>query len=369
MSTFKSRRVLSASTTIAALSLALAACGGGSSADGDTAAGETYDLQYSTFTGPNNPTQEAFEWWIDEVEARTDGRVKVEPFYSEALLAGADTLQGLQDGRTDLATVGGSFSPENFLSQVVAVPFVTTNAEAQMRAFNDLYAENEDFRNEWESKNAHVLMFPPNTPNIIGTKKMIDSLDDLKGLQIRASGFISNALNAIGANAIALPSPEIYESVERGVIDGYSGFTFDYVVDFKLNEVAPFITNSGLGNYVVAPIVIRQDLWDEMPEDIQQVLTEVSNEYMDEVTTRLIDLETSICDEVLDGGGTVSIMPEAEVDKWKEAIGTDIYDLWAETVPDGVDPDAFFEQYTGLIQKYEDQVDYTPGVDKCAERS
>lgn len=371
------------------LALALAACGteGGAPDPDEGATGapdvgdaseeptapsddseESYSLQFTTFVGPGNPTTVAFEWWAEQVEERTGGRVTAEPFYSQALLQGGETLEGVAAGRADLGHVGSAFYPDLALSMVVGVPFVTRNADAQARAFNQLYQENEDFRAEYEDRGVHVLFFPPNSPNIIGSQEPVASTEDLRNKQIRASGFIGEALQAVGANPIALPSPEIYESLQRGVIDAYSGFTFEYIVDFQLHEVAPHVMDSGLGNYVISPVVITKSLWDEMPEDIRSVLTQTSEEYMDVVIGELAELEDSVCDQILEGGGSVGVFPEDEIAEWREAVEDDIYQQWAGDVPGEVDADAFFAQYTDILEQAEAETEYVPGVERCASR-
>jgi TRAP-type C4-dicarboxylate transport system substrate-binding protein len=329
---------------------------------------QTFDLQFTTFTGENNPTSEAIKWWVDQVETASNGAINIEMFWQQSLLQGADTVAGLQDGRADLALVGGAFYPDLALSSVVAIPFVTNNGDAQMRAFYELYQANEAFRAEYESRGMHVLDFPMNTPNIIGSTEEITKLTDLEGLNIRASGYISQALAAVGANPIALPSPEIYESLQRGVIDAYSGFTFDYIPDFKLQEVAPITTNSGLGNYVISPFVIATRVWEELPPELQALMTESSLAFMDKVVELTSAADITTCDTILNSGGQVNVMPDDQVAKWEGIIGTSILDEWAATVPAEVNATEFFTQYTTLLEAEEAKTPYVPGVIACAER-
>jgi TRAP-type C4-dicarboxylate transport system substrate-binding protein len=365
----------------------IAACGssGGDSNPTDTGSGsvepspdqttqtsepdQVFDLQFTAFTGENNPTSQAIIWWVEQVEAASNGAINIEMFWQQSLLSGADTVAGLKDGRADLALVGGAFYPDLALSNVVAVPFVTNNGDAQMRAFYDLYQSSPAFIEEYESRGMHVLVFPMNTPNIIGSTEPINSLTDLEGLNIRASGYISQALAAAGANPIALPSPEIYESMQRGVIDAYSGFTFDYIVDFKLQEVAPITTNSGLGNYVISPFVISTRIWNELPDNLKSIMTDASLGFMDKVVELTSAADVSTCDTILDSGGAVAVMPENQVEEWRGIVGNSISDEWAGTVPAGVDAQAFWDEYLGYLAVEEAETPYVPGVIACATRS
>ena len=386
MKNFYLRRA-SVGVAIVAAGTLIAACGssGGDSSPTNTGSGtaepspdqttqtsepeQVFDLQFTAFTGENNPTSQAIIWWAEQVEAASNGAVNIEFFWQQSLLGGADTVAGLQDGRADLALVGGAFYPDLALSNVVAIPFVTNNGDAQMRAFYDLYQTNAAFVEEYESRGMHVLVFPMNTPNIIGSTEPINSLADLDGLNIRASGYISQSLAAVNANPIALPSPEIYESMQRGVIDAYSGFTFDYIVDFKLQEVAPVTTNSGLGNYVISPFVISTRIWDEMPDNLKAIMTEASIGFMDKVVELTSAADVATCDTILDSGGTVAVMPEDQVTEWQGIVGDSIYNEWAATVPAGVDANAFWDEYLSYLEVEEAATPYVPGVIACADRS
>src|SRR3546814_8841014 len=51
----------------------------------------------------------------------------------------------------------------------------------------------------------------------------VESLDDLRGLKVRAPTRMTNAaLEALGATPIGMPVPAVPESLARGVIDGGS---------------------------------------------------------------------------------------------------------------------------------------------------
>jgi TRAP-type C4-dicarboxylate transport system substrate-binding protein len=330
---------------------------------------ETYNLNFASYIGKGAAQSKAAEWWAKEVEKRTDGRVKIKFFYQGALLPAADILRGVGEGRADLGYVANAYHPAELpLSSVVGVPFITSNAEAQMRTFQELYERNEAFHNEWEKQGVHVLFFNPLSENIVGMREPVAGVADLKGKSIRGLGYINQVLQIIGANPVAIAAPEIYEALQRKTIDGYSGFAFEVVTALKLNEVAPHTIATGTGNYVFAATPITKSLWDKMPADIKKIMTDVSTEYMSKVVEILHETEDEVCTAIKKGGGTVGVLPQADIDSIRAKVGDQINDRWvADTKSRGVDAAPFFADYRKTLAKYEKNATYVSGVKRCAE--
>lgn len=334
------------------------------------AAAQEFRLQFASYIGQAAAQSRAQEWWASEVEARTNGRVSVEFFYSGSLLAATDILRGVGDGRASMGYVANAYHPAELpLSTIVGVPFMTSNAEAQMRTFMDLYENNDAFRQEWQANNVHILFFNPLSENILGTREPVSGIADLQGMRIRGLGYVNQVLDAVGANPVAIAAPEIYEALLRGTLDGYSGFAFEVVTALRLQEVAPHTMSTGTGNYVFAATPINMDLWNSMPEDIQTILTEVSDEYQDTVSRFLSQTEDEVCQVILDAGGSVSVLPDEDIAQIRAAVGDSIIEDWVRTVEArGVDAQAFLAEYTEKLAMYEQQVSYVSGVRRCAER-
>lgn len=328
-----------------------------------------YNLKFASYIGKNAAQSRAQEWWGQEVEKRTNGRVKVKFFYQGALLPAADIMKGVADGRAELGYVANAYHPAELpLSSIVGVPFMTSNAEAQMRTFSELYERNEAFKKEWESQGVHVLFFNPLSENIVGMREPVAHVSDLKGKTIRGLGYINQVLGIIGANPVAIAAPEIYEALQRATIDGYSGFAFEVVTALKLNEVAPHTVATGTGNYVFAATPITKSTWDSMPDDLKQILTEVSKDYTIKVMDILRQTEDEVCAAIKAAGGTVSVLPQEDIDAIRSEVGETINEKWiADASARTADPAAFLADYRETLAKYEKEATYVSGVKRCAE--
>ena len=351
------------------VALLLASCGGsGGAGDG----GETFNLKFASYNVPTAAEAVTSKAWAEEVEEATDGRVTIEFFYQEALLSGAETLPGVADGRADMGYIAGAYYPAELpLSNIAGVPFITENAEAQGRAFADLYENNDALRDEWESLGVKVITWAPVPPNIVAMKQPAEGLDALRGKKIRGYGYVSEALEIAGASAVGISQSEVYEALQRGVLDGTSGASLDIAADRDYQEVAPHFIDVNFGNYAVTANIINLQTWERMPQDIQDAITEVSEDYMDQYLENLAELEVAACDELLEAGGDVTLLDESETRAWQEEAGPAIREVWARDVssskPDA-DTDAFFEDYTSTLEEYEAESDYESAMKRCAER-
>lgn len=111
------------------------------------------------------------------------------------------------------------------------------------------------------------------------SNKPLTSVDDFKGLKFRTMGLWGNILTDLGASVITVPGGEIYQSMERGVIDAfeYCGPCIDYDMGFQ--EVAKYIGVPGIQSPLAArALLINKDSWNRLPDDIKSILRLLSKE-------------------------------------------------------------------------------------------
>lgn len=358
---------IGAAAALATAVLALTACGGG---DSTAAAGEeTFKLKLASYQPPTAAEPMATERWAKQIEEKTDGRVKIEFFYQEALLPGAETLQGVADGRADMGYLADAYYPAQLpLTNIAGLPFQTSSPEAQGHALAKLYEENTDFRAEWDAQNVHVLTWAPVPPNVVAVKDKVESLSELEGKKIRAIGYSGPAFEMAGMSPIAISQSEVYESLQRGVLDGTSGGSLDILTDRDYQEVAPHFLDVNSGNYAVTMNVINKKTWDSMPADIQGIINEANAGYLDTYIEVLGEQEVSACKELMDAGGTATLLPESETAAWEAEAKPAMIERWKKDVSANskADPQAFYDAYNTVLAEFETEASYEPAMQRCA---
>jgi TRAP-type mannitol/chloroaromatic compound transport system substrate-binding protein len=164
--------------------------------------------------------------------------------------------------------------------------------------------------------NAHPLYSQSATAEIwLFSNKKINSVEDIKGIKMRAAGMRGEVLQKMGMSVVVLPEPEIVPAIERKVIDAaeFSSINCTYPIGFQ--DVTKYIYLHPLK----APSsmilwAVNLDRWNKLPADIKKAIEKASRD----VTLRSIswgieqDLLT-IMKAVEEKKNEVFIMPEKVV--------------------------------------------------------
>jgi TRAP-type C4-dicarboxylate transport system substrate-binding protein len=104
------------------------------------------------------------------------------------------------------------------------------------------------------------------------TVKKVTSVDQLKGLKIRTSPMYVDFLKALGAVPISTSPGDVYQALERGVVDGFMWPLFS-IRGYGWHEVSKYVV--GPPFYKVShPLLMNAKKWDSLPKHIQEVLME-----------------------------------------------------------------------------------------------
>ncbi len=305
------------------------------------------------------PVMLGVEAWGKEIEKRTNGQVKFEFYWSQALVKAGDELKatgaGIADASIDLASYHPSDTPFATISEL---GFVTSRVDAPARALGDLYREFPAFREQFEKHNVRMMSFIPFPPTTLGSTKPIKTLEDLKGKKIRALGLLNEVLAKLGATPVAIPSPEIYESLSRNVIDGFTGIPLSAVKGFKFHEVTKNFLDFGYGNYLTEWVIFNKNKWDALPPDVRQTIEKVNAETIDLCIDLYAKEEGKFVAPLKEANCTFYTLPSSEAARWKNAVVPAIWNDWAEKNKKYGASQEFLNKYLELVKKYEGRSKY-----------
>lgn len=121
--------------------------------------------------------------------------------------------------------------------------------------------------------------------NII-LKQPIEKPQQLAGKKIGAtSPNVTPFLDTIGAAAAVIPAPQVYTSLERGIIEGFS-YPLTNSMDAQLHEVTKYVIDHPYYQAGSA-IIINLDSWNKLPPNLQTLMTNIAKEVVAEYMSDL----------------------------------------------------------------------------------
>ena len=203
------------------------------------------ELRLSTFVPPVHVIyREILVPWANEVAKATNGEVKVTLYPSMQLGGKAPELfRQAVDGVADIVfTLPGYTSPAFPRTQMIELPGLKPDGVAATNMMWDLL--DPFLLPEYQGVKV-IALWGAEDAGLMTRGAAIRSLDDLKGKRMRApSAAQAKQLEVMGAVPIAMPITEVYQSLERGVVDG-AMLPFSTIPDFRLGEVAQGYTIAG----------------------------------------------------------------------------------------------------------------------------
>lgn len=255
--------------------LMLAAGCGGKARDG---AAPEYKLTYSIFFPPMHIQAQKGTEWAREVEKRTEGRVQITVHAGGSLTKADQCWQGVISGVSDLGMSCFAYTPGRFpLLEGLDLPLGWPDGLTATRAATALANK----YNPAEIQGAKILYIHAHGPGILATKKPVRNIWELKGMKIRGTGLSAGIASALGATAVGMPQPETYDALQKGVVEG-TLCPVETLKGWKQGEVISYVTDTKIIGYTTAMFVaMNQRTWEGLPEDIRQIITEVSAEWVD----------------------------------------------------------------------------------------
>lgn len=314
--------------------------------------GPVITFRFSHFLPENFPTnQNVDKKWFEMVERESNGKIKIKPFYSGVLHAPKDGFKAAVNDITDFTPAYTSYQPGSFhLPHVMELPFAFPSAAVAVKVAEELYPKY--FKKEYEAMGVYLANYNGTSSYNIFTKKPVTTLEQLKGMKIRSSGGqATEILQALGTVPVSMPTPEMYQAFQRGVVDGVALYN-TAAVGFRINELATSMTELRLFNFSSAWAFNRKT-WDAMPPEVKR--------FMYNMQRRLAmmygieyDRQDSISrQKFIDQGIQIVAPSPKEMERWKAAVEP----LWTRFIEEneakGRPARALVADLRALVKKYE----------------
>jgi len=290
-------------------------------------------LKAANYLPVTHPMSHLTGWFCDEVKNRTKGQVEITYHAGGTLLSPVKMYDGIVSDIADMGVSHIQYTRGRFpIMEVFDLPLGFPSGWVATQVSSDFF--NKYKPAEW--KDVHVLYVNTSGPVILQTvSKPVKTLEDLKGLKIRATGRMTEVIKALGAVPIPLEMPDVYDALRRAVIDGIlvDLSTLKY---WKFAEVVKNVTSTWrLGTGITFYFVMNKSKWDALPPDIQKIFTQVAAETKDKQGALWNQMDIEGVDVFKSQGGQIIPLADAEVAKWKKAVEPVVVDYKKNMVSKG----------------------------------
>lgn len=279
-------------------------------------------------------------------------------FWGGSLVGGKATLQGLSDGVADMGSIVGFFTPKQLqLYAIGDLPVENSDVWVGMKAIHELARTDAAMKAEFDAAGVHYVSTFSTTPVQLICRPEITSLEQLKGLKVRASGPYGDALADLGAEVVRMSQADVYQSLDSGLLDCNQNYYYA-ILSYKQYEVAKNILALDWGQNMSFGIFMNKASYDALSPEAQAAIDAAGDAFIDTYAEALItgiDGDRAMLSDGIDGH-TVNIitLDDAGAQTLGQASAAQI-DAWkARVAENGADGAAVMDRYQEIIAKYAD---------------
>lgn len=292
--------------------------------------------------------------WLKE---RTDGKFTFQIHWG-TLSQPRSNLDGLHLGAFEAASFCASYYPAKLPAHTgMDLPFLPIGTLEALRHVTDDYYGDQVLKDEvskWNSQYYMAALLP--LYEVLGKGEPPKSLDDWKGMRIRALGQQGKAMEKLGAVPTSVPAPDVYVSLDRGLIDAV-GFAYYAHESYRTWEIAKWFTRDLAVGSIACGSMINSDAYNRLPPQYQALLEEFrdSPKGYPAQYEALYEAEKRAPGDFKERGLTeVVISPEKRAE-FEEIAGQPVWKEWAKEMTDkGYDGERLSNMILSLADKYKD---------------
>lgn len=268
--------------------------------------------------------QWAAEFFADTVNQLSAGRFEIKSYPGGKLIGPLEVFEAARMGTIDVAHA----SPAYWIGKIPAgalfgylpfgmdpVPYLTWMYDGEgLDLYQELYAQ------YGFGYTAPCGILPPE--DLAWSNKPIKSMEDFKGLKFRTSGYWGEILTEAGASVVMLPAGEIYEALQRNVIDAgeFSIPSMDETLAF--HEIAKHLLVPGIHQpSTILDILVSKKSWEALPADLQEIVKIAAQVTTLRMLTNSISKDIGALESFRDKGIDINYLdPQIQKNLYQKAV-------------------------------------------------
>jgi TRAP-type transport system periplasmic protein len=298
------------------------------------AADASVTMKYASSTPSVGFTADQERYIGQEIEKRTEGRVKVQVYFGGSLLKIPEGLDGVSKGVADMVLIPPLWFPGQIplitYSQVTSLgPTVEALEDPRVvgKALWKLWDDVPAIRKETEKWNQTVWAFRPMPPYQLWSKVPIQRLEDLNRLKVRELGVKGKVMfGTYGAIPTSVTPSEMYGALQKGLLDAAVA-SFDWGELYRLREVAKYLVmpyfNGGAPSYN-----INMDFLKKLSPQDREIIMKLGREFTVTYADGLSKYMDDLMKKYQEAGVIITRFPKDERQRWRKEGEPKLIDGW-----------------------------------------
>ena len=288
------------------------------------------------------------------IAQKTDGNWILVLHYGEALSKARENLDGLAVDAFQAAMFCNFYHPrKNPALMALTMPFLPLRSWEENRKARDAVYAHPAIRKELARWNAmtYVSSYLPQY-EFLGRGKAPLTLDDWKGLTVRAGGGLGRAMKVLGSTPTSSTATEVYTGIQQGTMDAVS-FPFSYGhVDYKIHEVTDWFTSNLTPGTSDCPVAFSISAYESLPDQYKALLEDVKDQVVEVQIQAYIDMDEQNLPMLRQELQEIRYS-DAALAEFQAAAGRPVIDAWIEENQDRFDARGVIEAiFNAVGQSY-----------------
>lgn len=303
---------------------------------------QKFELRFAHVTSVGTPKGLAADFFAEQVEKKSGGRIEVEVFPNSELYGDKDEMQAIQSNAVQvLAPASAKFTTIAPSLQVLDLPFIFDDPdEIPEVASPDTEIGKAIYANpDLEENGLKVLgLWDSGMKQIHSNNKTLKPAD-MKGkkYRIQPSDVLRTQFETWGGIPTPLAFAEVYSGLQQGLIDGGEN-TYSNIQSQNMHTVQKYVTELDHG-YIGYILTVNKRWYDELPDDLQTAVDEAADEASEFNRKEAQKVNEESKKTIEESGGTEIVIPSkderqafkdmvvpSEYEKYRDVIGPEVVD-------------------------------------------
>lgn len=307
-------------------------------------------LRYATHLSSTSDTGVLLQGWLDQIGEDSSGTISIDPYWQASLVAPINAYAETSAGVTDIMTQSPGNETDHFILETALTYMYCgqLSGAEQIEVAHELWDKLPAWQEEFSDVEVLGFGSAGSSFHVLSTKP-VKSLEDLKGMDIRVmEQWAFDLMLDLGANPIKMPLSEMYEGLQKGVIDGVLLCESHYLSE-NLTEYVSYMTDLRITPAPCVWTYMNKGVYDKLSANQQKVVSEASADFEVALTAAYTTWDNEAAEAAQKNGVEMFSITDAEVDTLVELAQANAQEQVQKLNDAGYDGTGIYEELQKMI--------------------